>query len=123
MEARELRIDSWIQVTALIKRDVPQTREVQVTSKTFELCEKYPEKHSPIPLTEEWLEKFGFEKEKTLNIFWAWNLDRLRISKLEENDICDVTYTTIGDLYLTIQSVHQLQNLYFALTGQELEIK
>ena len=68
---------------------------------------------SPIELTEEWLIKFGFEKigknfEKD-NILILWNII----------DKCyDFVHTDKG---IEIKYVHQLQNLYFSLTGQELK--
>jgi hypothetical protein len=78
----------------------------------------------PIPLTEEWLLKFGFKKEsdKSLtkndiaifldkrfktNLFLQENQDNFKWFSYE----CKIQY------------VHQIQNLYFALTGDELTIK
>lgn len=68
-----------------------------------------------IPLTEEYISKFGFEisNKKT------W----LKTSGVYPGQI-DVELTK--DFCLTffgskIKYVHQLQNLYFALTGEELE--
>lgn len=68
--------------------------------------------YSPVKLTEEWLIKFGFVKhsggylssdssiELTFDfLVWKPNIKRLEI------------------LY-----VHQLQNLYFAITGKELSV-
>lgn len=75
----------------------------------------------PIPLTEEWLLKLGFEYRKEI-LFDGWyskliNYNSIRIFK-DENGFfkyySSITY---------IQHVHQLQNLYFALTGEELTIK
>ncbi len=72
--------------------------------------------YQPITLTEEWLLKFGFEKR----------------SIIQENDSYYlngeiVWVTKKGFRYFQnrniIQHVHQLQNLYFALTGEELTIK
>jgi hypothetical protein len=63
----------------------------------------------PIPLTEEWLLKFGFE-QMDLHRF------NLEISILS-TDRGMYFQTTI------INYVHQLQNLYFALTGNELNLK
>jgi hypothetical protein len=82
----------------------------------------------PIPLTEEWLLKFGFklyEKKVSLNIggelfnyamkdefiIWTdlksgWTLDSRKDRKTH-----------------WLNSLHQLQNLYFALTGEELKLK
>jgi hypothetical protein len=92
-------------------------------------------KDEPIPLTEDWLLKFGFEgvdyvcpengfitKNESFELeidtysriiiesdfsFGIESLDR-KSDVIFKNDILD--------------SVHRLQNLYFALTGQELEI-
>ena len=70
----------------------------------------------PIPLTEEWLVKAGFEKTKHNNIYdkgdYSFRLDRLNL------------WDYSGDegylIAINIQHVHSIQNLYFALTGEEL---
>jgi len=78
---------------------------------------------TPIPLTEEWLIKFGFEKNihgvmlKLGNctnsvLFFNSNSGQLRL--IESN--CKIL-THDGLKY-----VHQLQNLYFALTNEELTV-
>jgi len=70
----------------------------------------------PIPLTEEWLLKFGFES----------NPYEDRYEKGEIYVECNKT-KGFTELWLSgfphIKHVHQLQNLYFALTGEELIIK
>jgi hypothetical protein len=77
-----------------------------------------------LPLTEEWLLKFGFDRVGE----WI-GIDfnpRMGIRFYNGNSAeCDITQ---DDKYIAfkcgfIQYVHQLQNLYFALTGNELEIK
>jgi hypothetical protein len=73
----------------------------------------------PIPLTEEWKLKFGFEKTE-----WD-NFNSFRLS-IGNNDYTIVLYTDgnceVGDIITCkIEYVHQLQNLYFALTGEELK--
>jgi len=76
----------------------------------------------PIPLTEEWLMKFGFvkiandsEKKK--------DCDFARVGKLELCYDVDTNsyYPTINE-YTILKYVHQIQNLYFVLTGEELTI-
>jgi hypothetical protein len=81
-------------------------------------------KVNPIPLTEELLLKFGFSKHN--NTFY---LERI-IFDISYNDelengisICIGEYCSRGSCFEHIKSVHQLQNLYFALTGEELTIK
>jgi hypothetical protein len=79
---------------------------------------------SPIPLTEEWLLKFGFIQKKTKGRGFYLNdiLLRLENDKYETILIADDPFC--GHLVeQEIKYVHQLQNLYFALTGNELEIK
>ena len=63
----------------------------------------------PIPLTEEWLVKFGFE-------------NKTKSFVLNNISIKQQTKGYFFYLSIMIQYVHQLQNLYFALTGEELKI-
>jgi hypothetical protein len=92
----------------------------------------------PIPLTEEWLLKFGFNSNSPCKDFedcgmpyyakhgvlLFYNRNRLK------HELC---YYLIGygsmrsgkyhiSMIRWIMYVHQLQNLYFALTGEELTI-
>jgi hypothetical protein len=83
--------------------------------------------YEPILLTEEWLLKFGFEKDDVFDKFFTYLpihdlcMDKLSF-RVDEGFICyeSIKYRT---LLKHIQYVHSLQNLYFALTNQELEIK
>ena len=73
----------------------------------------------PIPLTEEWLLKFGFELK--IGNYHLENF-RFNISNPMNYDgflFCD-GYSVLTE---KIKHVHQLQNLYFALTGEELTLK
>ncbi len=74
--------------------------------------------YEPIPLTEEWLLKFGFTDEE----------DYLELEIHESLSIIYVGYLALMLDGVIIQindvnsdKVHQLQNLYFALTGEELK--
>jgi len=75
--------------------------------------------YEPIPLTEEWLVKFGFECNFNNPNKW------LQIA--ENGEELEIYSDWLGEqcLYdrVSIKYVHQLQNLYFALTGNELTIK
>ena len=70
----------------------------------------------PIQLTEEWLLDFGFEKDE---LGWFF----------KENDYCSFGLFFKDNEWLfyisdtKIKYVHQLQNLYFALTNNELTNK
>lgn len=82
----------------------------------------------PIPLTEEWLLKFGFENFD-YGVHLELNVDlvlRLIISngeyypQLEKApEFSSEEYQCIG--LERLDYVHQLQNLYFTLTGNELK--
>jgi len=79
---------------------------------------------SPITLTEEWLLKFGFEQVYTGSITKRFDLIK--------DDRFSYTFSTIANFdfgfrfigrFINVRYVHQLQNLYFALTGTELVLK
>ena len=77
--------------------------------------------YEPITITEEWLLRFGFEKSFK-NGFWSSKKigdKRLLISILGNVEIENWDKTMIGFLSIC-EYVHQLQNLYFVLTGEEL---
>ena len=61
----------------------------------------------PIPLTEEWLERFNWNPPKGIGVAFSTNTHEI--------------YFVAGNYYKTIEYVHQLQNLYFSLTGEELQ--
>jgi hypothetical protein len=69
------------------------------------------EEFEPIPITEEWLLKFGYLKCSLRENHYE--IKGHCIWKCNEMFLCDKN----GVL---IKHVHQLQNLYFALTGKEL---
>lgn len=97
----------------------------------------------PIPLTEEWLLKAGFElydyepneegDEFPDFIYMSYKItppEKLyyyTITNTPEDggyfDFCIKVQFADYVMLSTLQYVHQLQNLYFALTGKELEFK
>lgn len=77
---------------------------------------------SPIPLTEDWLVKFGFVN----NSISIYGIDKtLNVSAVVDGNYYLYLDDVFGSFYdlNSIQYVHQLQNLYFALTGEELKQK
>ena len=111
MKNTEIRIGNIINRNGLI---------VAVDEQTFWDMKNNPKQYEPVPLTEDWLEKFGFQKTKfessikTLKYEWT--------SIYFNNGYIEISVR--GHSYpVSIQHAHQLQNLYFALTGEELTIK
>lgn len=102
MKASELRIGNLIYSKGL-KENIKV--EYSLLSNNDD-CMNYL--YNPIPLTDEWLVKFGFKKGVK---GWFKTLD---------NNLKFNLYMYNRSLYL---SVHQLQNLYFALTNEELTLK
>ena len=80
----------------------------------------------PIPLTEEWLLGFGFVKIRSENhalkgsdgLYYSVTFDEKIRFNIYDNDSF-----SFKDFVKEIRYLHQLQNLYFALTGEELTIK
>lgn len=75
--------------------------------------------YEPIPLNEEWLEKFGFEERLGGRFFkhtWFYI----------DQDCAGVSgwyFRNIDGFKYKCEYIHQLQNLYFVLTGKELTLK
>lgn len=83
---------------------------------------------NPILLTPEILECAGFTKSEKSNEFWEfWTLpNNWYISKsLHTEPSAGVKEGCVywGEEYWEIKSLHHLQNIYHALTGQELKIE
>lgn len=94
----------------------------------------YEAKHlNYIPLTPEWLQRFGFINNHSDNKGTRWAIyvgNTAAIFTIHINDKATfVKYYPDGfdnDAYwmpVKAEYIHQLQNLYFALTGEELTIK
>lgn len=76
---------------------------------------------SEIPLTEEWLIKFGFEKDNEYKYF-VKEIKTYKEFILDFSTQSNSWFLCDTDVDTDIKYVHQLQNLYFALTNKELTI-
>lgn len=76
---------------------------------------------NPINLTEEWLTKFGFEEDAESK---SWSI----LTTLDKYDYQFEVSNKYQEYFqpdfarMDIKYVHELQNLYFALTGVELQL-
>jgi hypothetical protein len=112
MKASELRIGNFttLGVVYLIDQDV-----FRVVDNEGDSFKNTWANIQPIPLSEKWLLKFGFETNDVR--YWQISSFRLHINRYGEWIFKVETFEQ------EIKYVHQLQNLYFALKGEELTIK
>jgi hypothetical protein len=124
MKAEELRIGNYVELSILQNNGDFKYELIRVIANCIKDAERYGDDWCarPIPLTEEWLMKFGFvpidERGYSKEVVnkednYEYNFVLSKLAYGYDNDVC---------LYV-IQYIHQLQNLYFALTGEELTIQ
>ena len=80
----------------------------------------------PIPLTEERLLKFGFkntDNEIDYSDFVKSHVSINGCGSDKQEPFSFVLYINYREHKIEIKYVHQLQNLYFALTGEELQLQ
>lgn len=129
IKENELRIGSVINYTTDEGDILPSVMDwqdikwIQEDAKGFNLV------HSPIDLTEEILLKCGFSKDGYKNGFLGKDfksgniiIDFVLCEPFKKGEFNKFySHDLEGYKYVEIQYLHQLQNLYFALTGEELE--
>jgi hypothetical protein len=126
MEANELRLGNLCEyfIQDNVEKDYWVKNKIDIQD--LELClkekEYFNKLYRPIPLTDEVLEKCGLKKSKGQYAGAMWIKPKeSRIFNLYPHDSY-YRYTNCKAIGATpeIYHLHQLQNLYFALTGQEL---
>ena len=79
--------------------------------------------YSPVKLTEEWLIKFGFKRVQEDKYGCHYENKECWIYLTQSGfEIEIITASGRFNLSRTYKYVHQLQNLYFAITCKELEV-
>lgn len=127
MKAQELRIGNWVMFDNRIFQ-IDSIAIVFPTLNTDEFGIGVVDWNNikPVTLTEEWLLRFGFSsKYKSCHTKWnilGFDLDQKSDENDDGNKIPQEQVFYFNYQY-DIKSVHQLQNLYFALTGEELTLK
>lgn len=79
--------------------------------------------YEPILITEEWLLRFGFEKDKKGYWFSSAIISKgLIFSAIQIRELMSIRITgPFGLVSVKIKYVHQLQNIYHALTNEDLK--
>ena len=128
MKVEELRIGNWVMPSV---DDIPY--RVSTIARNYVYVELMTEitqgikEIKPIPLTEEWLYNFGFELDNgfttyIIKIFKGYLIVALDGSwGVYKDEYSNRTGSSYNNK-IKIEYVHQLQNLYFTLTGEDLII-
>lgn len=123
IQANELRIGNLIEFKKHDPSQIyskPKWELMEVTYGDHSNIVSRPNDFRPIPLTEEWIEKFGFVYDKVFDIYSNKSGHELMFVK---DGYIEFYLYEYGGPFKCVEYVHQLQNLYFALTQTELELK
>jgi len=117
MKANELRIGNYVNeeyggIYEVININSEGIDYVDLRKPTFKAIGRFDiNSIKPIPLTEEWLVKLGYDLISENHYGILGHL----IWKIEGRFYCDKNG-------MQLKYLHQLQNIFFALTNQELKI-
>jgi len=116
LKVEELRIGNWI--------DYKGQHHIQWSIEDYgEWGKNIEQLITPIELTEEWLVKLGFEDASSVGInSLRYRNGCLKIRLFKNGNMHLYLHDVMFDS-IKIKHVHQLQNLYFALTQKELKIE
>lgn len=130
ISANELRIGNWVElagrkeiIDGVLFQAYQDSRNIHLTGNGIW---NYEEQISGIPLTPEILEKAGFDTDEIT--YWKeFSLEGqvlyIHLGYYKGKVFKYLPTNQISVQGVEVSFVHQLQNLYFALTGNELEIK
>jgi len=121
IQTNELRIGNWIN-----EFEIATQADSRFIDRLYniELRGKIAIDVTPIPLTPEILEKAGFNEVDGNEWYRFYDKGFLRVFIHHSVDSCFVSVDGLKiDYYINNFYLHQLQNLYFALTGEELNIE
>lgn len=130
MDVKELRIENYVKYNGNVvsvyaisnptpNKDKHFDNKVRVTLWCNGLIDATIDEIESIPITDELLEKCGFEQ--CGYIFKTLFIEMYEVTNGWHLHIDNERFETA--LSTTIKYLHQLQNAYYLLTGKELEIK
>ena len=130
LKPEELMIGNWISFFGKTDTQVEGLSTWDDIIQNSNCAERPLNQFEPIELTEEWLLKFGFKiaDHKEYNLFLSKDYPRnyLNIHTNTDGEQKITVFCSDEDessfMLENIKHVHQLQNLYFALTNEELKI-
>ena len=127
MDIQELKLGNLIKISPreneegiLFLADIQQSSiigEMLVPRQGYHFRIKFDE-ILPLELSEEWLKYLGFIQSDTEEELWsdAKNFVQFKFSPFESG------FLENGQIAVVINYMHQLQNSYFTLTGEQLSI-
>ena len=136
LTAQELRIGNLVQIVKYWKDFYDENYFIpkEINLDDLRAINNFKDIAKPIPLTDEWMVKLGFEINDDLGDEIYYQMPEIKNGYgicFDHNDITFYKYYGNGaeNVHTLIydekhlQSVHQLQNLYFSLTNTELKLK
>lgn len=116
MKVEDLRIDNYVNYqigTSMFQGQVTTITKTRIVvgGVTYKFMSV-----QPIPLTEEWLIKFGYMFN---NCYYLKDDSDIEFFKSNGKLFCEF----YGNWFSNIEYVHDLQNLHFAIYKEELKIK
>ena len=139
IQAQELRIGNLVCIDIPFNNALPNIEYAIQDGHDFEKVKKF----FPIPITGDWLIKFGLKHyqvegvstlgdeadEPTEGDTHWWEI-RVKGSEINDSFVLNIVRWGEGEFTFSchmlrrrLKYVHELQNLYFALTGTELKIQ
>lgn len=124
MKAQDFRIGNLVNYKIVDELD-PRKEWFEVSEIDYDdlrilgIKDEMNKDYQPIPLTEEWLLKFGFKLH-----YGTYTIKTNRGTITIEEDLAEISneFSNTG-FNAPCKYVHQLQNIYHALTGEELTLK
>lgn len=127
LKAADLMIGNYVLVPKSDEFDLRICKLFEIRKKQFRVIEVSTNmmfdqtRVEPIPLTEDWLKRFGFEIQTNQVSIVADTYAKGKFWLFCDHETKKFEVVVLGTL-INFQHVHQLQNLYYCLTGTQLTL-